>query len=146
MSATIAVFAAVVIVFVAVSARASRVNVSPPMVFVLAGFALSSTGLDDLDASAIRAVAEATLALLLFHGAAELRPKDLRTDPSLTARLLLVALPVTVISTFVLVRLLFPTLDVWLVLVLAAALRPQTRHSARRPWRIRRSPPGSADS
>lgn len=124
MAASMAVFALVVIVFVALSARAGRAYVSAPMVFMVAGFVLGGTALQQLDATLIAVVAEATLALLLFHGAAELRPRDLRSDSRLTARLLLLALPVSVVATFVVVRAVFPDLDVWLVVVLAAALAP----------------------
>ncbi|WP_426244822.1 cation:proton antiporter [Nocardioides sp. LHG3406-4] len=145
MSATMAVFALVVIAFVALSARAARAYVSAPMVFMLAGFVLGNTSFYDLEATGIKAVAEATLALLLFHGAAELRPRDLFTESFLTGRLLLVALPMTVVGTFLLVRLLFPGIDVWLAVVLAAALAPTdstlsaaTVLNPRVPTRVRR--------
>ncbi len=124
MSATMTLFAVVVIAFVVLSARAGRAYVSAPMVFMVAGFVFGSTALYDGTGSSIKAVAEATLALLLFHGAAELQPRDLRTESLMTGRLVLVALPVAMVGTFLLVRLLFPAIDVWLAVVLAAALAP----------------------
>ncbi|PKH41341.1 Sodium/hydrogen exchanger family protein [Nocardioides alpinus] len=124
MSAAMSLFALVVIVFGALSARAGRAYVSAPMVFMLAGFVLGSTRFYELEGSTIKVVAELTLALLLFHGAAELRPRDLRTEWALTGRLLFVALPMSLAATFVLIRVLLPGLDVWLALVMAAALAP----------------------
>jgi sodium/hydrogen antiporter len=123
-SAAMTLFALVVIVFGALSARAGRAYVSAPMVFMVAGFALGSASFYELEASTVKLVAELTLALLLFHGAAELQPRDLRTESLLTGRLLLVALPVSLACTFALVRLLLPTTDVWMALVIAAALAP----------------------
>lgn len=122
MSAAMTLFALVVIVFGALSARAGRAYVSAPMVFMLAGFTLGSTRFYELDASTVKVVAELTLALLLFHGAAELKPGDLRTESLMTGRLLFIAMPVSLVGTFVLVRLLLPTTDVWLALVIAAAV------------------------
>ena len=124
MSATMALFALVVIVFVGLSARAGRAYVSAPMVFMLVGFGFGSTAFYDLEATSIKTVAETTLALLLFHGAAELQPRDLRTESLMTGRLLLIALPMAVVGTFLFVRLLFPEIGVWLSVVLAAALAP----------------------
>lgn len=124
MSATIALFALLVVGFVAVSARAGRAHVSAPMVFMFAGFAFANTDHYDLPGSAIKTVAEVTLALLLFHGAAELRPRHLRRDAAITARLLLIAFPLTVAGTCALVLLILPGLDPWLAVALAAALAP----------------------
>lgn len=124
MAGALALFAAVVIGFVSLSARAGRAYVSAPMVFMLAGFALGNDAFGTVDATTIKAVAEVTLALLLFHGAAELKPSDLRRESVITGRLLLIALPLTMVAGFFLVLVLFPRSDVWLALLLGAALAP----------------------
>lgn len=124
MAGTLALFAAVVIAYVSVSARAARAYVSAPMVFLLAGSALGSQTFYTVDAATMKIVAEVTLALLLFHGAAELRPGDLRREAIVTGRLLLIALPLTMGACVVLVLLLFPDSNVWLAVLLGAALAP----------------------
>ncbi len=124
MPASMTLFAVLVIVFVAFSARAGRAYVSAPMVFMLAGFGFAGTAFQGLGGAGVKAVAEVTLALLLFHGAAELRTADLRAEAARVGRLLLVALPLTMVGTFLLVRWLLPSLDPWLAVVLAAALAP----------------------
>ena len=124
MSASMALFALVVIAFVALSARIGRVYVSAPMVFMVAGFGFGSTSVYGLGTAGIQAVAVTTLALLLFHGAAELKPRDLLTESLRASRLLLIALPLTMVATFFLVRHLVPELNAWLAVLLAAALAP----------------------
>lgn len=124
MAETLAIFAAVVIIYVSFSASASRAYLSAPMIFMLLGFALGSHGFHTIDATTMKVVAEVTLALLLFHGAAELKPRDLRRESVITGRLLLVALPLTMATCTFLVLLLFPGGNLWLALLLGAALAP----------------------
>lgn len=124
MAGTLALFATVVIVYVSFSAAASRAYLSAPMIFMLVGFAFGSRSFYTVDASTMKIVAEVTLALLLFHGAAELKPQDLRRESVITGRLLLIALPLTMAACSLLVLLLFPGSDIWLALLLGAALAP----------------------
>lgn len=124
MAGTLALFAAVVIVYVSFSASAGRVYLSAPMIFMLVGFAFGSHSFYTVDAATMKIVAEVTLALLLFHGAAELKPHDLRRESIITGRLLLIALPLTMAACSFLVLLLFPGSDIWLALLLGAALAP----------------------
>jgi sodium/hydrogen antiporter len=125
MGVAVAVFAALVVVFVAVSRRLDRLYVTAAIVFVVAGVLLGMTVLHlGADHSLILHLAEFTLALLLFHDAALVQPRELRADSGFALRLLLIGLPLTILAGWLTCRLLFPGVGVWLALVLAAALAP----------------------
>ncbi|HEX6886894.1 MAG TPA: cation:proton antiporter, partial [Candidatus Nanopelagicales bacterium] len=97
-----------------------------PMAFVAAG-ALLSWALPDLGAPAREAltlVTELTLALILFHDAAQVRPRQITNDRGLMARLLLVGLPLTIVAGLLLGRALFPGMPPLMLLLLAAAVAP----------------------
>ena len=125
MAAAICVFAFLVILFVSLSARVSRAYLSGPIVFLVAGGVVGLTLVDPRgEGAAIRTLAEVTLVLVLFHDAAELQPRQLRSDSAFTGRLLLVGLPLTIGAGFLLARALFPEIGGWLALLLAAAVAP----------------------
>jgi NhaP-type Na+/H+ or K+/H+ antiporter len=126
MTAAICVFALLVIGFVSLSARFGRAYLTGPMVFLVAGSVLAGLSLVEPggEGAAIRTLAEVTLVLVLFHDAAELQPRELRSDSVFTARLLLVGLPLTIGAGCLLAQALFPEIGVWLALLLAAALAP----------------------
>ena len=125
MAGAIAVFSLLVILFVSASARFERAYLNGPIVFLLAGGMVGRTLIDaQSEGAAIRTIAEVTLVLVLFHDAAELQPRDLRTDAAFTGRLLLLGLPLTIGAGFLLTRGLFPEVGVWLALLLGAALAP----------------------
>ena len=120
----IAVFAAAVLLYVACSEALDRRHVTPPMVFVVVGAGIGLALAHTPDPAQVRTLAELTLALVLFHDAAELQPRELTHDAGVCARLLFVGLPLTMLSGFFLARWLFPDINGWLVLLLAAALTP----------------------
>jgi NhaP-type Na+/H+ or K+/H+ antiporter len=125
MSAAICVFALLVILFVSQSSRFSSAYLTGPIVFLVAGAVVGLTLVDqEAERSAIRALAEVTLVLVLFHDAAELQPRELRADSAFTGRLLLVGLPLSIGAAFLVARGLFPELGGWLALLVAAALAP----------------------
>jgi len=120
-----AVFAVVVLVFVAQSRRFDRLHLTAPIVFSIVGAALARTVLTGkVDATLVRTMAELTLALILFHDAAQVQPRQLRPDAGLCSRLLLVGLPLTVLAGLLAARVLFPPASPWLPLLLAAAVAP----------------------
>ena len=121
----IGVFALMVILFVSQSARLGRVHLTGPIVFVVGGTVLAWTLVrGEADSATIRAIAEVTLALMLFHDAAQLQPRQLRGSFVFTGRLLLIGLPLTIGAGYLVARGLFPDIGVWLALLLAAALAP----------------------
>lgn len=123
MTAVVAVFALLVIVFVTLSARIGRAHLTGPIVFVAAGLVVGQF-VGSGEGATIRTVAEVTLALMLFHDAAHLQPRELRADAGITGRLLLVGLPLTMAAGCLLAWGLFPGLGVWLVVLVGVALSP----------------------
>ena len=124
MAAAVAVFALLVIVFVSQSARLGRAHLTGPIVFVVAGVVVGLSMSGAVDGGTSRAIAEVTLALTLFHDAAQLQPRDVRGDSFFTGRLLLVGLPLTIGAGYLVARGLFPEVGIWLALLLAATLAP----------------------
>lgn len=125
MAAAVVLFAVLVVAFIAFSARIGRAYLTAPIVFMLAGALAGRTDLlGSIDPTLIRTVAEVTLALLLFHDAAQLQPRELRADSPITGRLLLIGLPLTIGAGYFMARLLFPEIGVWPALLVGAALAP----------------------
>jgi NhaP-type Na+/H+ or K+/H+ antiporter len=119
-----ALFALVVIAFVAVSKRSGRMHLTAPIIFTAVGYVAARVTDVPVDAALIRSIAEATLAVVLFHDAAQVRPAQLRGDVGLCLRLLLVGLPLTILLGLGAASLLLPTLGFAFLLLLASALAP----------------------
>ncbi len=119
-------YAALLLAFAASARWLSKVHVTAPIAFVVAGGVIAAvvpsatvgTGGD------IKVIAEVTLALILFHDAAQVRPRQIEADRGLVLRLLLIGLPLTVLVGFLSARLMFPAMPVMVALFLAAALAP----------------------
>jgi NhaP-type Na+/H+ or K+/H+ antiporter len=120
------VFAVLVLAFAATARGLGRVYVTAPIAFVIAGAVISAVApFPVADAAEVaKAVAEVTLALILFHDAAQVRPRQIAGDRGFVIRLLLVGLPLTVVAGLGGALLLFPTMPVMVALLLAAALAP----------------------
>ncbi len=119
-------FALLVLGFTAVSAALGRRLVTAPLAFVAMG-AVLGFAVGPMDGSAtesVKLVAEITLVLILFHDAAQVRPREISSDGGFYARLLLIGFPLTILLGFLIARLLFPDLPVMMALLLAAALAP----------------------
>lgn len=116
--------AVVLIAWALVSAKAARFSVTVPVALMLAGLALSGTAEPRAvrHDSVVRHVLEATLALILFTDAIELRPRGLRIAGRLPLRLLLIGFPLTVVAGFLVGRALFPAASGWILALAAAAL------------------------
>jgi NhaP-type Na+/H+ or K+/H+ antiporter len=122
------VVALAVIGFGLVSERLQRSVVTPPMVFVLIGLAVSGPALGLIDFSRgtelIEGVAELTLVLLLFTDASRIRVDLLRREHDLPVRLLAIGLPLTMVTGTLAGLMLLPDLTVWQAAVLAVILAP----------------------
>jgi len=109
------------------SARLERFDVTAPVTFVLAGLLLTHGPLAVLGAAPskelIKELAEFTLALVLFSDASRVGLHELRVDAGLYARLLGVALPLT-IGLGTLLALVMAGGSIWLALLVGAALAP----------------------
>jgi NhaP-type Na+/H+ or K+/H+ antiporter len=122
----VVVFLVLVLAFAATARALGRLDVTAPMAFVAAG-ALLSLGLPDLGERAQEALTlltEMTLALILFHDAAQVRPRQITADRGLMARLLLVGLPLTIAAGWLLGWVVFPGLPALMLLLLAASVAP----------------------
>jgi len=123
----LAVIAALVFCWGAVSARLERFDVTAPIVFVLAGLLLTHGPLAFLSFAPsrqlVKDLAEFTLTLVLFSDASRVGLHGLRADAGRYARLLGVALPLT-IGLGTLLALCIAGTTGWLALLVGAALAP----------------------
>src|ERR671910_1606294 len=97
---SLAVLALALIAVAAFSGRLAGTPVTPAMVFVAIGLLVGPQVLDEVDlastSSTVRAVAEGTLALVLFADASRIDLRALRGEVAVPVRLLGVGLPLTI--------------------------------------------------
>ena len=122
----VTVVAAAVFVWGVVSARLERADLTAPIVFVAVGVALAALGTIDTPSApeSLKPLVEVTLVWVLFSDAARIRVADLRHDLGRCVRLLGFGLPLTILLGWALAVWLLPGLDLWLALLVAAALAP----------------------
>ena len=106
----------------------ARHNLTGPLVFMVAGLVLANSswgiGSIDIEGSTVHALAEITLALLLFGDASGVPPAAARHDLSLTSRLLAIGLPLSIVAGTAMAVLVFPSLPLALAGLIAASLAP----------------------
>jgi sodium/hydrogen antiporter len=124
----LAIVAALVVVWGAMSARLARFEVTAPIVFVVAGLVLTHGPLAPLgyqpSNELIKGLAEITLVLVLFSDASRVGLPEMRADLGLYLRLLGIGLPLT-IGVGMLLALALPRVGgIWFALVVGAALAP----------------------
>ncbi len=124
----LAIVAVLIFAWATVSARLERLDVTAPITFVLAGLILTHGPLAPLSFTPspelVKALAEATLVLVLFTDASRVGLRDLRTDTGLCLRLLAVGLPLTIGLGTLLALALIGRAGIWLALLAGAALAP----------------------
>jgi NhaP-type Na+/H+ or K+/H+ antiporter len=124
----LALVAALVFVWGAVSARLERFDVTAPITFVIAGLVLTHGPLGVLGIApsheAVKVLAETTLVLVLFSDASRVGFRDLRDELGLCLRLLGIGLPLTIGLGMLLALALFGGINIWLALLIGAALAP----------------------
>ena len=124
----LAIVAATVLTVAAVSRRLTGTPVTPAMVFVLVGVLVGPLVIDEVTAaptgSAVRTLAEATLAVVLFADASRIKPRVLRREYAVPLRLLGIGLPLTIALGAVLAALIFDQLTATEAIVLAILLAP----------------------
>ena len=124
----LAIVAALVFAWGALSARLERFDVTGPIIFVLAGVLLTHGPLAVLSISpapeVVKALAEVTLVLVLFSDASRVGLRELSADAGVYARLLGIGLPLTIGLGTLLTLALFHGMSIWLALLVGAALAP----------------------
>ncbi len=108
------------------SARLARADLTAPIVFVAVGGMLAMAGLVDAPSApeTLTPLVEVTLVWVLFADAARVPVQELRHDLAPCVRLLGVGLPLTIVAGWALASWLLPGLNLWLALLVAAALAP----------------------
>jgi len=124
----LAIAALIVLAVAAASRRLSGTCVTPAMVFVGLGLLVGPLIADDFQlaptSSAVRTLAEATLAIVLFLDASRIKLDALRREYAVPLRLLGIGLPLTIALGALAAVVLFPKLTVAEALVLAVLLAP----------------------
>jgi NhaP-type Na+/H+ or K+/H+ antiporter len=125
-AAAFALVAAALFVWGTLSARLERADLTAPIVFVGFGVLLSHVAPlhADVETEIVKLVTEVTLVWVLFSDAARVGMREMRADARVLGRLLGVALPLTLVLGWLLAWGLFDTFDVWLALLVGAALAP----------------------
>ncbi len=112
----------------AVSRRLSGSPITPAILFVLIGLFVGSEVLDIVEVSStsstVRALAEATLALVLFSDASRIDLGKLRKEAAVPLRLLGIGLPLTIAFGALGAAVIFDVLTVWEAVILGVILAP----------------------
>jgi NhaP-type Na+/H+ or K+/H+ antiporter len=124
----LAIVAALVFAWGTLSARLERFEVTAPITFVLAGLLLTHGPLAPLgfapSPELVKDLAEVTLVLVLFSDASRVGLRDLRADMGRCVRLLGIGLPLTIGLGTLMALALFHGMNIWLALLVGAALAP----------------------
>jgi sodium/hydrogen antiporter len=127
-----------------VAGRLARWSITAPLAMVVAGVALTAGShpvfIIELDTSSAEHAVEVVLAILLFVDATEIPGGVFGREPRLTARLVGVALPLTMLAAFGVGFLLLPGASAWLLALLATVVSPTDLAPAAAVIRDRRVP------
>lgn len=126
--ANVAILALALLVYSTVAGRIERSWASAPIVFVALGLLLGPLGLNTVTFPAsgrlLQGLAELTLAMVLFADAAGADLGELRRNWRIPGRLLLIGLPLTIALGAAVALLVYPSLMLLEVALLAAILAP----------------------
>jgi sodium/hydrogen antiporter len=127
-AADLAIITGLVFAWGTVSARLERFDMTAPIMFTVAGVLLTHGPLAPLGitpgSEVEKVLAEATLALVLFSDASRVGLHQLRADLGLCLRLLGIGLPLAIGLGTLLAFILPGVSDIWLALLIGAALAP----------------------
>ena len=125
---SLTIVALVLIAVAAVSKRLSGTPITPAILFVSIGLVVGPEVLDAVDfsstSSTVRALAEATLAFVLFSDASRIDFGTLRRDLSLPVRLLGIGLPLTIVAGALAAAAIFDQMTIGEAVILAVILAP----------------------
>jgi NhaP-type Na+/H+ or K+/H+ antiporter len=124
----LAIVSLLIFVYGTLAVKLGRWSITMPMIFVAAGFLLGPGGVNLLQisptAEGMKTLTEVTLAVLLFADASTLDLRQIRHDPALTARLLGIGMPLTMILGTALVLGLLPGEGIAFAALLGTILAP----------------------
>lgn len=141
--------AAMIFIYGLFSKAADRSPVTAPMVFVATGILVGPLGFNlfhmEPENELVKILTEVTLILILFVDASTINLKQLLQDRSVPRRLLMIGLPLTMLLGTLVAYLLFPGVEIWLLVLMALILSPTDAalgqavvKSAKVPERVRR--------
>ena len=126
--ATLIALAFVLFAWAVLAKRIESLYISGPLFLTLAGFLLGNPSWGivsvNMQSSTVHHLAEITLALLLFADASTVRLASARQDLPLTARLLGIGLPLSIVVGTLIALVVFPSLPFALAGLIAASLAP----------------------
>ncbi len=124
----LAIVALTLLGIAAISGRLSGTVVTPAMVFVAVGLLVGPEVLGEIDlessSGTVRALAEATLALVLFCDAARIDLRLLRREVGVPVRLLGIGLPLTIALGALAAAVIFDRLSIEEAVILSIVLAP----------------------
>ena len=125
---SLAIVALTLLGVAAVSGRLSGTPVTPAILFLVVGLLVGPKVLGEIDvdssSSAVRTLAEATLALVLFCDASRIDLGQLRREVGVPRRLLGIGLPLTIALGAVAAAVIFDQLSIEEAVILAIVLAP----------------------
>lgn len=120
----VGLLAGVLLGWTLLSLWAQNLGLTGPMIFLGSGIVLSATADVALQPEQVRALAELTLVVVLFHDASTVRLASLRRDPWIAVRLLAIGFPLALALTAASTLWLLPALGVAGAVLIAASITP----------------------
>ncbi len=125
---SLAIVAAAVLAVASVSGRIAGTPVTPAILFVAIGVVVGPRVLGEVDLSSsgstVRALAEATLALVLFSDASRINLSQLRRDENVPVRLLGIGLPLTIVLGALAATAIFGQISIEEAVIIGVVLAP----------------------
>jgi sodium/hydrogen antiporter len=125
---SLAIVALAVLAVASVSGRIAGTPLTPAILFVVIGVLVGPRVLDEVDLSSsgstVRALAEATLALVLFSDASRINLRELRRDANVPVRLLGIGLPLTIVLGALAAAATFGQISIEEALIIGVVLAP----------------------
>ncbi|MFN2195128.1 MAG: cation:proton antiporter [Anaerolineales bacterium] len=150
MEAGLTLLLALIVIYTLISLRLGKISITMPMFFVVLGAVFGAFALGwiqfSISTTLVGLLTELTLGLLLFADASTLDFDQIRDEPSLPARLLLIALPLVILLGALVAFLMFPGQGIGFAFLVASILAPTDAalglaifNNPRVPVRIRRA-------
>lgn len=119
---------ALIVIYALIASWLGRASITMPMFFVVLGALFGAYAINwfqfSISSSTVEILIELTLGLLLFADASTLNFNQVRDDPGLPGRLLLITLPLVILLGALTAFLLFPGEKIGFVFLVASILAP----------------------